>query len=165
MDGSRNKKMQKKHIPIATSLAEKVFIFDPFVVWYGLKFILFSDIDCAYISYMWVFVRVFGLSLKNRVSFRSLFNFNTLFEGLECTCAKYLESVNCQNLCETRIQSLFKWHLFEYRTKPSLVPDGFPLAPVNWRKSRERALADKGGKMPCARVEKNFLQHISLIKP
>ena len=54
MDGSNGsrKEMQKKHIPIATSLAEKVSIFDPFVVWYGLKFILFSDIDCAYISYM-----------------------------------------------------------------------------------------------------------------
>ena len=49
MDGSRNKKMQKKHIPIATSLAEKVSIFDPLVVWYGLKFILFSDIDLSLI--------------------------------------------------------------------------------------------------------------------
>ena len=35
-----------------------------------------------------------------------------------------------------------------------LVPDGFLLAPAIWRKSRERALADKGGKMPCAWVEK-----------
>ena len=37
-----------------------------------------------------------------------------------------------------------------------MVPDGFLLAPVIWRKSRERALADKGGKMPCAWVEKTF---------
>ena len=36
----------------------------------------------------------------------------------------------------------------------SLVSDGFLLAPVIWRKSRERVLADKGGRMPCAWVEK-----------
>ena len=108
---------------------------------------LFSCKQCLYAQNSWLFwltVIIHKQTTKTNLNNKFIFYINNFYA---------IDTIVKKNCIIFPVPYFYwTWSKFKYHT--SLVPDGFLLAPVIWRKSRERALADKGGKMSCAWAEK-----------